>query len=104
LLSLKSFVAEKKHVAMQRLFIKKEEEKREKKSIEKIDKCPRYLKLWVLQCPPEKKKEKMNKIAHVILQNCFQVSKGRYVFKEHSRMRLATINIHYTSTHMHILI
>jgi hypothetical protein len=33
LLSLKNFVAEKRHVVMQKLFIKK--------GIEKIDKCPR---------------------------------------------------------------
>ena len=26
-----------------------------------MDKCPRYLKQWVLRCPPEKKRE-MNKI------------------------------------------
>ena len=40
------------------------------KSIEKMDKCPRYLKQWVLRCPPEKKRRKkeMNKIAHVFLQ------------------------------------
>ena len=37
---------------------KKEEE--EERRIEKMDKCPRYLKQWVLRCPPEKK---MNKIA-----------------------------------------
>jgi hypothetical protein len=41
LLSLKSFVAEKRHVAMQKLFMKK---KKEKKVLEKMDKCPRYLK------------------------------------------------------------
>jgi hypothetical protein len=65
-----------------------------KESIKKIDKCLRYLKQWVLWCPPEGKKE-MNKIAHVFLQSCFQVSKERYVFKEQSRIRLATIYIHY---------
>jgi hypothetical protein len=53
LLSLKSFVAEKRHVAMQKLFIKKEE-----KSIEKMDKCPRYLKHWVLRCPPRKRERR----------------------------------------------
>ena len=31
-----------------------------KKKLRKMDKCPRYLKQWVLRCPPEKK---MNKIA-----------------------------------------
>jgi len=64
-----------------------------KKRDEKIDKCLRYLKQWILRCPLEKKrkKEKMNKIAYVFFQSCFQVSKERYVFKEHSRIRLATI-------------
>jgi hypothetical protein len=32
-----------------------------------MDKCPRYLKQWVLRCPPEKKKE-MNKIVPALLQ------------------------------------
>jgi hypothetical protein len=32
--------------------------KREKrKSIEKMDKCPRYPKQWVLRCPHEKRDE-----------------------------------------------
>jgi hypothetical protein len=64
---------------MQELFIKeeKEEEERVKK---KMDKCPRYLKQWVLRCLPKKRKE-MNKIAHVFLQ-IFSSSKERYVFKE----------------------
>jgi hypothetical protein len=52
---------------MQKLFIKER-----KKVLKKMDKCPRYLKQWVLRCPPEKKEEKeMNKIAHVFLQKCF---------------------------------
>ena len=55
-----SFVAEKKHGAMQKLFIKKE-----KKELKKwTQNCPRYLKQWVLRCPPKKE---MNKIAHVLL-------------------------------------
>ena len=37
------FYAEKKHWAMQKLFIKKREEKKERKSVEKMDECPRYL-------------------------------------------------------------
>ena len=37
---------------MQKLFIKK------RKSIEKMDKCPRYQKQWVLGCPPGKKEKK----------------------------------------------
>jgi hypothetical protein len=51
-----------------------------------------------------KKKREMNKIDHIFLQSCFQISKEIYVFKEHSRIRLATKYIHHTSTHMHILI
>ena len=43
-------------------------------------------------------KKEMNKIAHVLLQRYFQVSNERYVFKEHSRIRLSTIHIH---THAH---
>jgi hypothetical protein len=31
---------------------------RKRKSIEKIDKCPRYLKPWVLRCPSKKREEK----------------------------------------------
>ena len=37
--------------------------KRKKRKDEKMDKCPRYLKQWVLRCPPEKEEEEMNKIA-----------------------------------------
>ena len=56
-----SFVAEKRHRAMQKLFKSKKRKKRkEKRDWEKMDKCPQYLKQWVLRCPPEKK---MNKIA-----------------------------------------
>jgi hypothetical protein len=47
---LKFFNCRKRHVAMQ------------KKSIEKMDKCPRNLKQWVLRCPPyeniEREREK----------------------------------------------
>jgi hypothetical protein len=28
----------------------------EKKELKKMDKCPRYLKQWVLRCPPKKKR------------------------------------------------
>jgi hypothetical protein len=56
--------------------------RREKKVETKMDKCLRYQKQWVLRCPPEKKKKReMNKIAHVFLQSCFQISKERYVFQ-----------------------
>jgi hypothetical protein len=36
--------------------------KRRKKEVEKMDKCLRYSKQWILRCPPEKRRE-MNKIA-----------------------------------------
>ena len=64
LLSLKSFVAEKKACGYAKVIQKK------RKSIEKIEKCLRHLKQWVLRCPPKKKRKKkeMNKIAHVFLQ------------------------------------
>ena len=51
--------------------------KKKKKELKKMDKCPRYLKQWVLRCPQERKKEEMNKIAHVFLQSCFSVLKER---------------------------
>jgi hypothetical protein len=38
---------------MQNLFIKE----RKRKSIEKMNKCPRYLKQWVLRCLPEKERD-----------------------------------------------
>ena len=47
-----SFVAEKRHGAIQKLFMKKEKKELRKK----MDKCPRYFKQWVLRCPPEKKR------------------------------------------------
>ena len=52
--------------------------RKKKKIIEKMDKCLRYLKQWILRCPP--KKRKMNKIAPVLLQKYFHVLKERYVF------------------------
>jgi hypothetical protein len=80
--------------------IHKKEER--KKSIKKMNKCPRYLKQWVLRCLSKKKKrEEMNKIAHVFLQKFFMFQTRETYFKGHSRIRLATICI---STHMHILI
>jgi hypothetical protein len=54
--------------AMQKLFIKKER-------VEKMDKCPRYLKQWVLRCPLEKKRKEMNKIANDLLQSIFKFQK-----------------------------
>ena len=49
---------------MQELFIKKREEK---KSIKKMDKCPNYQNNGYLDASLKRKKE-MNKIAHVLLQ------------------------------------
>jgi hypothetical protein len=54
-----SFVIEKRHGAMQKLFIKKRENKKKKElRKKKMDKCPRYLKQWVLRYPPEKRERK----------------------------------------------
>jgi hypothetical protein len=52
--------------------------KKRKEKLRKMDRCLRYLKQWVLRCSPEKEE----KIAHILLQKYFQVSKERYVFKE----------------------
>ena len=65
-----------------------------------MDMCPKYLKQWVLRYPPKKE---MNKIAPVLSQKCFQVSKEREVFKEQSRIRLATIYIH-TDAHLDLTV
>ena len=73
LLSLKCFVAKKRHVS--EIFIKKR--KKGKKRWEKMDKCPRYLKQWVFRCPPKK----MNKIAPALLQKYFQVLKREICFQ-----------------------
>jgi hypothetical protein len=43
-----------RHGAMQKLFIKNKGKKRKTRVEKKIDKCPRYLKQWVLRCPHEK--------------------------------------------------
>ena len=42
-----------------------------------MDKCSRYLKQWVLRCPPKKKKEKreMNKTSPILLQNISKFQK-----------------------------
>ena len=44
-------IAEEEAWSMQKLFIK------ERKSIEKMDKCLRYLKQWVLRCPLKKERD-----------------------------------------------
>ena len=41
---------------MQKLFIKREREKK-KKELKTMDKCPIYLKQWVLRCLHEKKED-----------------------------------------------
>ena len=92
LLSLKSSIAEKRHG-----LCKSYSEKRRKKVEKKwTQKCLRYWKQWVLRCPPEKRENKNSPYSCKYLK--FQ--QERYVFKEHSRIRLAT----KSSTHMHILI
>ena len=55
-LSSKLSIVERRHGPMQKLFIKKEKKIKIKKWWwEKwIQKCPRYLKQWVLRCPPKK--------------------------------------------------
>ena len=30
--------------------------KKERKKLKKMDKCPRYIKQWVLRCPPKKRR------------------------------------------------
>ena len=52
-MSRKVSIVEREAWAMQKLFIKE----RKIKSIEKMDKCPRYLKQWVLRCPPKKERD-----------------------------------------------
>ena len=67
---------------------------KKKKSVKKMNKCPR--------CLPKKrrnKKREMNKIAHVFLQSIFKFQTREICFKEHSRIRLATI---YIDTHAHL--
>jgi hypothetical protein len=65
----------------------------EKKRGEKNGQVSEISKTIGTQMPTWKKRE-MNKIAHVLSQKLFQVSKERYVSKEHSSIRLATIYIH----------
>ena len=61
LLSLKSSIAEKKHVAMQKLFIKK----RKMRKNGQVSKIFKTMGTWM---PVQKKRgEKMNKIVHVFL-------------------------------------
>ena len=52
------FCCRKEAWAMQKLFIKKGRKQKKKRKNDKkwTQKCPRYLKQWVLRCPPEKKR------------------------------------------------
>jgi hypothetical protein len=76
---------------MQKLFRKTEEEKKVEKKW--TQKCLRYWKQWVLRCPP--KKRKMNKDSPCSLAEIFPSFKWEiYVFKEQSRIRIATIYPH----------
>ena len=70
------FCCRKEAWAMQKLFIKKEKKKIIGKNgqVYEILKNNGYLDACL-------KMREMNKIAHVLLQKCFQVSKERYVFK-----------------------
>ena len=57
---LSKFCCRKETGSYAKVIHKKRKEKRDEK---KMDKYPRYLKQWVLRCPPEKEEEEMNKIA-----------------------------------------
>jgi hypothetical protein len=85
------FCCQKEAWAMQKLFTKKEKKKRRREKNRQVSEI-------------SIEKREVNNIAHVFLQRYFQVSKERYVFKEHNKIKLATIYVHHTSTHMHILI
>ena len=53
--SLEKFQLQKRGMGYAKVIHKK----KKKKSIEeKMDKCLRYLKQWVLRCPPEKREER----------------------------------------------
>ena len=58
-----------------------------------MDKCPRYLKRWVLRCPLEKKE--MNKIAPVLLQIVSKFQKRDKFSRSKVELGLATIYIHH---------
>ena len=77
---------------MQKLFIKKEE-KKEKKVEKKWTSVQDILNNRYLDARLKKRRD-INKIAHVFLQ-MFPSFKREISFKEHSRIRLATIYIHH---------
>ena len=84
---------------MQKLFIKK---RRKRKELEKNGQVSEILKNNGYLDARLKNRE-MNKIAHVLLQKCFQVSKERYVFKKQSKIRLATSYIN-TRAHLDLIV
>ena len=88
------FVAEKRHG-----LCKSYSEKREKKLRKNGHKSVRDIENNGYLDARLEKREKMNKIASVVLQKYFQVSKERYVFKEQSRIRLATTYIYLIYPH-----
>jgi hypothetical protein len=46
-----------------------------------MDKCPRYLKQWVLRCLPKKEEKEINKIAHIFFAKLFPSSKSEIYFQ-----------------------
>ena len=93
---LSKVLLQKRSLGYAKVIHKKRVLKKKKKMDAKVSEIS---KTMGTQMPSWKKEKEMNKIAHVFLQNCFQVQKVRYDFKEHSRIRIATIYIH---THAHL--
>ena len=97
---LSKVLLQKRHGAMQKLFIKKRKKRKKKMSWEKNGQVSEISKTMGTQMPAWKKRKKeMNKIAPVLSQKKFQVSRERYVFKGQSRIRLATTYIHLIYPH-----
>jgi hypothetical protein len=63
-----------------------------------------WLKKWVLRCLPKKREKKRKGWIRWPMFSCksFQVSKEKYVFKGHSRIRIATIYPSSLHTHAHL--
>ena len=72
-ISLERLQLQKKRHGLCKSYLEKE------KVLEKMNKCSRYLKQWVLRCCLRKRRIKMNKIAHVFLQKFSSFKQGRYV-------------------------